>query len=83
MGTDHYARASLGILCHRVRLDGHGGHEFRKDIPFLLLLVASKPGEVVNFFVVSHGAPPKVAIKNSPIFAEVCARVHTRLGVLP
>ncbi len=58
MGTDHYARASLGILCHRARLDGHAGHEFRKDIPFLLLLVASKPGEVVNFFVVRFIVPP-------------------------
>src|SRR5215471_8296042 len=58
MGTNHCVQAFLTVLCRRARHGDHGARGFRRDIPFLRLLVGSKAGEVVDFIVMSHGAPP-------------------------
>jgi hypothetical protein len=60
MGTYHCVQAFLVVLCRRARCADHGAPEFRKDIPFLRLLVGSKAGEVVEFVAMSHVAPPLV-----------------------
>ena len=38
----------------------HGAPLFRRGSPFLRLLIGSKAGEVIEFIVVSHDAPPRV-----------------------
>jgi hypothetical protein len=68
MGTSHCDQASLTALCHRVRYADHGARSFRRDIP-LRLRIGSKAGEVFEFFVVSHEAPPRVRL-NSEIVQE-------------
>jgi len=58
-GTSHSVPISRGVLCRHARRGCRNGHGFRKDIPFLRLLVGSKAGEVV-FVVLSHEAPPEI-----------------------
>jgi hypothetical protein len=54
----HYARAFRATPCRHGRPGDHAGPGFRKDIPFLRLLIGSKAREVVEFVIVSHGVPP-------------------------
>ena len=64
MGTNHCVQAFLAALCHRVRCAYHGARWFLRDIPFLRLLIGSKAGEVIEFIVVSHDAPPKARMNS-------------------
>ena len=64
MGTNHCVQAFLAVLCHRVRCAYHGARWFLRDIPFLRLLIGSKAGEVIEFIVVSHDAPPKARMNS-------------------
>jgi|WetSurMetagenome_2_1015567.scaffolds.fasta_scaffold961916_1 hypothetical protein len=59
MDIDHYDRVSQLALFRREPLFGRDELGFRKDIPFLRLLVVSKGGEVVGVGIVFHGTPPK------------------------
>ena len=64
MDTDHYVPVFPEALCRRVSSAIRDVPGFRKDIPFLRLLIGSKAGEVIEFIVVSHDAPPKARMNS-------------------
>ena len=58
-GTDHSGPASRGAPCRRAPSAVRGAPAFRRDIPFLRLLLVSKGGEAVEVVILSsHDIPP-------------------------
>ena len=54
----HFGPTFREVPYLRVQRVLRGVHEFRRDIPFLRLLLVSKAGEVVVVVILSHGTPP-------------------------
>lgn len=54
----HFGPTFREVAYRRAQRVVRGEPEFRKDIPFLRLLLVSKAGEVVVVVVLSHVTPP-------------------------